>query len=68
MGLIVKKNVAKNCLLGVWEIQENFDFLLGKLKLTSEELTTLNSFQSHQRKLEWLSVRVLMNEIIEKNV
>jgi 4'-phosphopantetheinyl transferase EntD len=66
MGLIVKKNVVNDCLLGIWEIQESLDVLLGKLNLTEEEYNVLNSFQSYQRKLEWLSVRVLINEILEK--
>ena len=66
MGLIVKKNIEKDCLLGIWEIQEDIDTLLGRLNLTNDEMNVLNSFQSQQRKLEWLSVRVLINEILEK--
>ncbi len=67
MALILKKNVAEDCLLGVWEITEDFDTLFSKVNLTQEEITTLESFLCLQRKLEWLSVRVLVNEVLQKN-
>jgi 4'-phosphopantetheinyl transferase len=67
MGLVLKKFVGEDCLLGIWEIQEDYDTLYEKVKLTPDETTTLQGFQSIQRKLEWLSVRVLINEILKKD-
>jgi 4'-phosphopantetheinyl transferase len=66
MGLIVNKLVAVDCHLGIWEIKEDYPTLFNRVKLSDDEIVTLDKFQSHQRKLEWLSVRVLINEILEK--
>jgi 4'-phosphopantetheinyl transferase EntD len=66
MGLILKRNVDDDCLLGIWEITENYDSLYSKIKLLPEDQTTLDSFQNYKRKLEWLSVRVLINILLEK--
>jgi len=63
MGLVMKKFVYDDCLLGLWEITEDFFLLYGMLDLTSGEIETLNSFKSYNRKLEWLSVRVLLAEM-----
>jgi 4'-phosphopantetheinyl transferase len=66
MGLIINKHVDDDCQLGVWRITEDYDQLFSKIKLQASELETLNSFQNYQRKLEWLSVRVLVNELLQK--
>jgi 4'-phosphopantetheinyl transferase len=63
MGLIMKKYVQDDCLLGIWEITEDFFMLYDKLDLTEGEIMTLNGFKNYNRKLEWLSVRVLLAEM-----
>jgi len=63
MGLVMKKYVKDDCLLGLWEITEDFFSLYETLDLNGEEIDTLNSFKSYYRKLEWLSVRVLLTEM-----
>ncbi len=68
MGLLIKKNIDNDCLLGIWEITEDYDVLYSKLELLPEDLEVLNSFQNPLRKIEWLSVRVLLNEITDKNL
>jgi 4'-phosphopantetheinyl transferase len=65
MGLLLKKNVDNDCYLGIWEITETYGELFSKVSLNYEELSTLSGFLNHQRKLEWLSVRVLMNEMLK---
>ncbi len=55
-----------DCLLGLWEITEDYEILMSKLNLTEYDLGILNGFGNHARKLEWLSVRVLLKELIEK--
>lgn len=67
MGLILKETVRGECLLGIWEIKEDYDTLLSGLKLEEDEIIKLNAFKSHNRKLEWLSVRNLMNELLPMN-
>jgi 4'-phosphopantetheinyl transferase len=67
MGLILKRQVDEDCLLGVWEITEEFDELFSRVNLIPEEIDIVNGFLNDHRKLEWLSVRVLMNELLEKD-
>jgi 4'-phosphopantetheinyl transferase len=64
MGLVLKKIVQNDCLLGIWEITEDFFSLYEMIDLNSGEIDTLNSFKSYNRKLEWLSVRVLLTEMV----
>jgi len=66
MGVIVKKEV-NDCLLGIWEIKEDFDSLFSRLKLDPDELETLESFKNESRKIEWLSVRALINDMTGKD-
>ncbi len=64
----MKKYVHEDCLLGLWEITEDFSSLDNLLDLNSEERATLNSFKSYSRKLEWLSVRVLLSRMTAPGV
>ena len=68
MGLIMTKYVQEDCLLGIWEIKEDFFSLYDMLELTGEEIETLNSFKSYNRKLEWLSVRVLLTKMTRRDI
>ena len=68
MGLLIKKYVKDNCLLGIWEVTEGYNDLFSKLSLLPEEIKTLNGFQNRFRSIEWLSVRVLLNEITGKKL
>ena len=68
MAMVLNKEIEHDCLLGMWEIEEDLDTLLSKVYLTAEEENTLNGFQSYQRKLEWLSVRVLLNSVLDRYV
>lgn len=60
MGLIVKKE-ENGCLLGIWEITEDYNTLYSKITLSEEEIEVLNNFRNYSRKLEWLSVRNLIS-------
>lgn len=66
MGIIHKQKLGPDCMLGLWEIEEDFDTLFSMLELEEDELERLNSFKNHGRKLEWLSVRTLINNMMEK--
>lgn len=63
MGLILKEKVAGDCLLGMWEITEDYQTLYSRLRLDNEEEERLRSFKNEGRKLEWLSVRNLISEL-----
>ena len=67
MGLIIDKMVNNNCRLGIWEIEETYNDLFSKLELNREEINTLDNFKNNRRKLEWLSIRVLLNTLTNKN-
>jgi len=68
MGLLVKQHIEDDCILGIWEVTENYDYLFSRLSLLPDELQTLESFQNPLRSLEWMSVRVLLNEISGKSL
>jgi 4'-phosphopantetheinyl transferase len=68
MGLLIKQNIEDDCILGIWEVTEEYDYLFSRLSLLPEELQTLKSFQNRLRRIEWMSVRVLLNEISGKNL
>lgn len=63
MGLIENKMVQEDCFLGTWEITRDYEAILKSLSLTEAEMATLLAFQNHNRKLEYLSVRALLNEM-----
>ena len=68
MGLLIKQYINDDCLLGIWEVKEDYDSLFSKLSLLPEDLKILNSFQNRYRSIEWLSVRVLLKDITGKNL
>ncbi len=63
MGIFLKTEVQPDCLLGVWEITEDYDTLYSMVKLDRSERARLASFRSLSRKLEWLSVRALIRSM-----
>ena len=68
MALILNEHLENECQLGIWEIQEDYDNLLNRLVLLPEEMEVVENFKNYDRKLEWLSVRVLLNEMTEQDL
>jgi 4'-phosphopantetheinyl transferase EntD len=68
MAIIMNEQFECGCHLGIWKITEDFDALLSRITLTREELETLERFSHLPRKIEWLSVRVLLNEMTGKEL
>jgi len=66
MGVIVREHFNEDVEFGIWEITEDYDILMSKLCLDEKDLETVESFKNHKRKLEWLSVRTLLNEMLGK--
>jgi phosphopantetheinyl transferase len=66
MGCITKHYLNEFSILGVWKIEEDLDTLIGMVALNAEEKKRYKSFSSNSRKLEFLSVRALLSELIGK--
>ena len=67
MPMVIDKQINHHCRLGVWKITEHYNQLISKLSLDEPDRHTLEGFKNPKRKLEWMSVRVLLNRLTEKN-
>lgn len=67
MGVVVKEYVEDGCLMGLWEIEEDFDTIYEKVLLDEDEKITLFGFKNPDRQIEWLSVRALLNDLTQNN-
>lgn len=67
MGVVSKEYVDDDCLLGIWEIIEDFDTIYSKVSLDEDEKNTLFSFKNTDRQIEWLSVRALLNNMTQRD-
>jgi phosphopantetheinyl transferase len=68
MAIILNEQFEQGCQLGIWKITEDFNTLRSRIKLTREELETLDRFTHLPRKMEWISVRVLLNAMTDKEL
>jgi 4'-phosphopantetheinyl transferase len=68
MGCITKHYLNEYSILGVWKIEEDLETLLSLVTLDAHEKKKYDSFSSSSRKLEFLSVRALLSELIGKDV
>ena len=66
MGCITKHYLNEYSLLGVWKIEEDLPTLSQLVELDNDEKKRFNSFNSTSRKLEFLSVRALLSELLGK--
>ncbi len=67
MTLIMNKPTDDDCIMGLWQIEEDFDRLFAIASLDNDEIKTLFEFKNDLRQLEWLSVRALLNLLTGKN-
>ena len=67
MGCITKHYLNEFSIIGVWKIEEELDTLLELVVLDIDERKKYKSFSSNSRKLEFLSVRALLSELIGKD-
>ncbi len=63
MPIFVNKNISNHCRLGVWKITESYEQLLSRLQLDANDTSTLLGFKNPKRQREWMSVRVMLNEL-----
>jgi len=66
MGCITKHYLNEFSILGVWKIEEDQDSLMKLVVLDNDEKKKYKGFSSNSRKLEFLSVRALLAELIGK--
>jgi 4'-phosphopantetheinyl transferase EntD len=64
MPLILKEKFEEDCLFGIWEITETYKELQAEVHLFPGERERLNKFRSDARKVEFLSVRILLKALI----
>jgi 4'-phosphopantetheinyl transferase len=64
MGCLTKHYLNEFSTLGVWKIEEDLPALLKEVSLGPEDLKKYNNFRSTSRKLEFLSVRALLAELL----
>ena len=62
---IVLKKEGKDHVLGIWQSLEPFDTLVGQSRLTEAEKSILQNFKSENRRREYLTVRVLVNQLYQ---
>jgi 4'-phosphopantetheinyl transferase len=67
MGCITKHYLNEFSILGVWKIEEDIDTLSELVVLDNDEKKRFKSFSSNSRKLEFLSVRALLSELLGKD-
>jgi len=66
MGCITKHYLNEFSILGVWKIEEDLDTLLSMVTLDGDDKKRYKEFSSNSRKLEYLSVRALLAELLGK--
>lgn len=64
MGCITKHYLNEFSILGVWKIEEDLNALMELVTLDNDEKKKYKGFSSTSRKLEFLSVRALLSELI----
>ena len=64
MGCLTKHYLNEFSTLGVWKIDEDLNALLNDVVLDPEDKKKYNNFRSISRKLEFLSVRALLAELL----
>jgi len=67
MGCITKHYLNEFSVLGVWKIEEDINTLLDLVSLDPEDKKRYKGYSSNSRKLEFLSVRALLTELIGKD-
>ena len=67
MGCITKHYLNKDTVLGVWKIEEDLPALLEMVDMSPEDKKRYALFRSTSRKLEFLSVRALLAEMLDRD-
>ncbi len=61
---LFKKYEASDSVMGIWKMTESLSELEDIYKVKDHEAETYNSFRNDRRRKEWLTVRVLLRELL----
>lgn len=64
MGLYLKKAFSHSA-LGIWEINETLEEVYSKVKLSKQERNIFSCLKSPNRKLQWLSYRLILPYLVK---
>lgn len=64
MPLIQELHINKHTVLGVWHIIEDVETLENKISLNEKDKELYSNFNNDKRKLQWLSYRILLKELL----
>jgi phosphopantetheinyl transferase len=67
MGCITKHYLNRETMLGVWKIEEDLPALLEMVQLGPDDKKRYSVFRSTSRKVEFLSVRALLAEMLDRD-
>ncbi|MFT5749121.1 MAG: 4'-phosphopantetheinyl transferase [Ancylomarina sp.] len=68
MPLVEHIQLNKSCQMGLWKITEELDSLMEFVQLNHNDKTRFDSFGSLSRKKEFLSTRILLQELLGEGV
>lgn len=63
MGVRMIKTLGNGARIGIWEISEDLDTLLGGIRFDEHEERQFRTFRTDQRKRQWLAYRRLLREM-----
>lgn len=67
MACITKHYLNKDTVIGVWKIEEELPTLLEMVDMSPEDLKRYDIYRSTSRKMEFLSVRALLAEMMDRD-
>jgi len=67
VGILSNRIVEKDCRIGLWEINEDYQTLFDTVHLIDDDIRRLNTFKNERRKIESLSVRALLQQMTRPN-
>lgn len=65
MGVNYIKNIALDCKIGLWDVEESYEQLLEMTYLEEEDIQRLLTFKNINRRRESLSVRALLQQMAD---
>lgn len=65
MPYITYDSLLPDTAIGLWRIEEDEDFFLERLNLFERELERLDAIKHPQKRLEWLSSRLCLKELLK---
>ncbi|MCY7411265.1 MAG: hypothetical protein LH473_13415 [Chitinophagales bacterium] len=67
MPLLLQNDVSDKTKIAIWKIEESAEWFRSQLILDERENALIDSIKHPQRKLHWLSSRVLLRRLMNTN-